>query len=315
MLEHIWGDEWWRAVGDRPHSAFLSVLLCTPPGSWNGPVTKMAFMKSLPTRRTALSATLAAVALALSACGGGSSPSSTSGADTSLSAIKSKGEIVIATEGTYRPFSFHENGAGPLTGFDVEIAQAVAGKLGVKATFQETQFDGIFAGLDSKRFDTIANQISINPERTAKYDFSAPYTISNGVVVTKSDNTSIKSFADLKGKTTAQSLTSNFYKMAVDAGANVQAVEGWAQAATLVRQGRVDATVNDKLTYLDYAKTTPDSGLRIAAETTDKTQSALVFRKGSAELKAAVDKALTDLQADGTLAKISQKYFGADVTK
>lgn len=275
----------------------------------------MAFMKSLPTRRTALSATLAAVALALSACGGGSSPSSTSGGDTSLSAIKSKGEIVIATEGTYRPFSFHENGAGPLTGFDVEIAQAVAGKLGVKATFQETQFDGIFAGLDSKRFDTIANQISINPERTGKYDFSAPYTVSNGVVVTKSDNTSINSFADLKGKTTAQSLTSNFYKMAVDAGANVQAVEGWAQAATLVRQGRVDATVNDKLTYLDYAKATPDSGLRIAAETTDKTQSALVFRKGSTELKAAVDKALTDLQADGTLAKISQKYFGADVTK
>ncbi|UKA64746.1 amino acid ABC transporter substrate-binding protein [Arthrobacter sp. FW306-04-A] len=272
-------------------------------------------MKSLPTRRTALSATLAAAALALSACGGGSSPSSTSGGDTSLSAIKSKGEIVIATEGTYRPFSFHENGAGPLTGFDVEIAQAVAGKLGVKATFQETQFDGIFAGLDSKRFDTIANQISINPERTGKYDFSAPYTVSNGVVVTKSDNTSINSFADLKGKTTAQSLTSNFYKMAVDAGANVQAVEGWAQAATLVRQGRVDATVNDKLTYLDYAKATPDSGLRIAAETTDKTQSALVFRKGSTELKAAVDKALTDLQADGTLAKISQKYFGADVTK
>ncbi|MBB6404383.1 cystine transport system substrate-binding protein [Arthrobacter sp. AZCC_0090] len=278
-------------------------------------MTKMAFMKSLPTRRTALSATLAAVALALSACGGGPSPSSTSGGDTSLSAIKSKGEIVIATEGTYRPFSFHENGAGPLTGFDVEIAQAVAGKLGVKATFQETQFDGIFAGLDSKRFDTIANQISINPERTAKYDFSAPYTVSTGVVVTKSDNTSINSFADLKGKTTAQSLTSNFYKMAVGAGANVQAVEGWAQAATLVRQGRVDATVNDKLTYLDYAKTTPDSGLKIAAETSDKTQSALVFRKGSTELKAAVDKALADLQADGTLAKISQKYFGADVTK
>jgi cystine transport system substrate-binding protein len=273
----------------------------------------MAIMKSLLTRRTAISAAFAAAALTLAACGG--SPAPSSGSDTSLSDIKSKGEMVIATEGTYRPFSFHEEGSGKLTGFDVEIAEAVAAKLGVKASFQETQFDGIFAGLDAKRFDTIANQISINDERKAKYTLSIPYTVSTGVVVTKADNSTIHSFADLKGKTTAQSLTSNFYKMAVQAGANVQSVEGWAQAATLVRQGRVDATVNDKLTYLDYAKTTPDSGLKIAAETEEKTESAFVFRKGSDALNDAVGKALTELRADGTLAKISQKYFGADVTK
>ncbi|OFI39186.1 L-cystine-binding protein TcyA [Arthrobacter sp. SW1] len=271
-------------------------------------------MKSLLTRRTAISAAFAAAALTLAACGGSPAPSSTA-SDTSLSDIKSKGEIVIATEGTYRPFSFHDEGAGKLTGFDVEIAEAVAAKLGVKAKFEETQFDGIFAGLDSKRFDTIANQISITDERKAKYAFSAPYTVSTGVVVTKADNNDIKSFEDLKGKTTAQSLTSSFYKDAVEAGANVQSVEGWAQAATLVRQGRVDATVNDKLTYLDYAKTTPDSGLKLAAETTEKTESAFVFRNGSTELAKAVDKALEELRTDGTLAKISQKYFGADVTK
>ncbi|MBN9130971.1 MAG: amino acid ABC transporter substrate-binding protein [Paenarthrobacter ureafaciens] len=272
-------------------------------------------MTSLRTRRSVLAATVASVALALSACGGGGSSQSQSGGDTSLSDVTSKGELVIATEGTYRPFSFHADGAGELTGYDVEIAAAVAGKLGVKATFQETQFDGIFAGLDAKRFDTIANQISINDERKAKYEFSTPYTVSTGVVVTKQDTSDINSFADLKGKTTAQSLTSNFYKMAVEAGANVQSVEGWAQAATLVQQGRVDATVNDKLTYLDYAKTTPDSGLKVAAEAPEKTESAFVFRKGSTELTKAVDKALADLQADGTLAKISDKYFGADVTK
>ena len=271
-------------------------------------------MTSLRSRRSLFAATLAAAALALSACGGGSTPAQ-SGGDTSLSDVKSKGELVIATEGTYRPFSFHAEGAGELTGFDVEIAKAVAEKLGVKASFQETQFDGIFAGLDAKRFDTIANQISINDERKAKYEFSKPYTVSTGVVVTKKDNSSINSFADLKGKTTAQSLTSNFYKLAVEAGANVQAVEGWAQSATLVQQGRVDATVNDKLTYLDYAKTTPDSGLKVAAEAPDKTESALVFRKGSTELTKAVDKALDDLRADGTRAQISEQDFGADVTK
>ncbi|HEY3572237.1 MAG TPA: amino acid ABC transporter substrate-binding protein [Arthrobacter sp.] len=277
-------------------------------------------MNRLHSRRSALAATLAGLALALTACGGGSggggsSTPASGGSDTSLSDVKSKGEIVIATEGTYKPFSFHAEGAGDLTGYDVEIARAVAEKLGVKANFQETQFDGIFAGLDAKRFDTIANQISINAERKAKYDFSKPYTVSTGVIVTKADNSSINSFESLKGKTTAQSLTSNFYKLAVDAGANVQSVEGWAQGVSLVRQGRVDAIVNDKLTYLDYAKTNPDAGLKIAAETTDKSESAFVFRKGSTELTSAVDKALDELRADGTLAKISEKYFGTDVTK
>ncbi|HSU70936.1 MAG TPA: amino acid ABC transporter substrate-binding protein [Micrococcaceae bacterium] len=268
-------------------------------------------------RRFAAVSLVAALSLALGACSGGgtSSPSSSGGGDTSLSSVKSKGQIVFATEGTYKPFTFHENGSGPLTGYDVEIAKAVADKLGVKAGFQETQFDGIFAGLDAKRFDAIANQISINPERSAKYDFSTPYTVSPSVIVTKANDNSITSFDSLKGKTTAQSLTSNYYKVAQQAGANVQAVEGWAQSVELLRQGRVDAVVNDKLTFLDYAKTNPNSGLKIAAESADKSQNAFAFRKGSTALVQAVDKALADLQSDGTLTKISEKYFGADVSK
>lgn len=258
---------------------------------------------------------LTSLALLATGCGASSSGSS-SGADNSLSNVQSKGELVIATEGTYKPFSFHENGgSGALTGYDVDVAQAVADKLGVKANFQETQFDGIFAGLDAKRFDVIANQISINPERQQKYEFSTPYTVSTGVVVTKSDNSSINSVADLKDKTTAQSLTSNWYKIATDAGANVQGVEGWAQSVALLQQGRVDAIVNDKLTYLDFAKTTPDSGLKIAAETSDKSLSAFALSKGAKTLTEAIDKALTELAADGTLSKISNKYFSTDVSK
>lgn len=273
-------------------------------------------MNRSPLRRSVLAATVAAAALALAGCGASPSDSPTdSGTDTSLSSVVSKGELTIATEGTYKPFSYHEDGSGALTGFDVEIAEAVAKKLGVKTNFQETQWDGIFAGLEAGRFDTIANQVSINPERQAKYDFSAPYTVSQGVIVTKSDNNDITSFESLKGKTTAQSLTSNWYQLATESGANVEAVEGWAQGVALVRQGRVDAIVNDKLTYLDYAKSTPDAGLKIAAETTDTSQSAFAFRKGATELSTAVDKALAELDAEGTLTSISEKYFGSDVTK
>ena len=272
------------------------------------------------TSTTALRAAAALVgfALALGACssGGSDEPSASgsAGTDTSLADIQKAGVMVVATEGTYRPFSFHEGGSGELTGFDVEVARAVGEKLGVDVKFEETQWDAIFAGLQAGRFDTIANQVTITPDRTKTYTFSQPYTVSNGVLVVRADDTSIASFEDLDGKTSAQSLTSVWYDLAKEHGATVEAVEGWAQAVALVEQKRVDATINDKLTYLDYAKTEDASGIKVVAETTDKSESAFPFAKGSTSLADAVDDALAKLAADGTLTEISTKYFGADVT-
>ena len=121
----------------------------------------------MPRRRlTVLAATLGLSALALTACSGGTTAGATPGAGAEYGLV-SDGTLTVATEGTYRPFSFHE-GAGDLTGFDVEIAKAVGDKLGLQVTFQETQWDAIFAGLDAGRFDVIANQVSINPERQAR---------------------------------------------------------------------------------------------------------------------------------------------------
>lgn len=262
-------------------------------------------------------ALLTAVAVALTGCS--AAPSGPAGASTtaddSLATVQRSGTLTVGTEGTYRPFSYHDGGSGALTGYDVEVIKAVAGKLGVKAKFEETQWDAIFAGLEAKRFDVIANQVSITPERKAKYDFSTPYTYSTGVIVVKSDNKSITSFASLAGKTTAQSLTSNWYTLATASGATVQGVEGWAESVALVKQGRVDATLNDTLTYLDYKKQNGASGLKVVAHTADRSESALALVKGSSALTSAVDKALAELRAAGTLEKISAKYFGADVTK
>lgn len=259
---------------------------------------------------------LAAASIALAACGGASTGSGSSeGGDTSLSSVKSAGQIIFATEGTYKPFSYHDGGSGALTGYDVEVATAVADKLGVKAKFEETQWDSIFAGLDAKRFDAIANQVSVNPERKAKYELSNPYTVSYGVIVVKDNNDSITSFDGLKGKSTAQSLTSNWYTLAKNSGATVQPVQGWAQSVTLLKDGRVDAIVNDKLTFLDYQHTNPNSGLKVAATTKDASDSSFAFRKGATALDTAVNGALKDLAADGTLKKLSEKYFGEDVSK
>jgi cystine transport system substrate-binding protein len=263
------------------------------------------------TRFATLAALAASAALVLSGCSGSSAPASSS-ADDELGLV-SAGTLTVATEGTYRPFSFHDE-TGELVGFDVEIAEAVADKLGLEVKFQETQWDAIFAGLEAGRFDVIANQVSINPEREEKYLFTAPYTVSPGVIVVPEDDDSISSFDDLAGKTTAQSLTSNWYELAQESGATVEAVEGWAQAVALLEQGRVDATINDKLTFLDYEKSDGPTGLKIAAETDDPASSAFALTKDKQALVDAIDDALAQLREEGVLAEISDKYFGADVT-
>lgn len=265
-------------------------------------------------RLLTVASALVATALALTACSGsGSAPAS--GSATDDYGLVKGGTLTVATEGTYRPFSFHEDGSGELTGYDVEIARAVGKELGLDVEFKETQWDAIFAGLDAKRFDVIGNQVTINEEREAKYLFSTPYTVSHGVIVVKDSTTDITSFASLKGKTTAQSLSSNWHDLAVESGAKVEAVEGWAQAVALLQQGRVDATINDELTFLDYKKTDGANGLKVAAETDDAGKAAFAARKDEDKLVKAIDGALDKLRADGTLAKLGDKYFGQDVSE
>lgn len=253
-------------------------------------------------RAFALLAAIAAL-LAVAGCGSSSGPL--------LEQIEDKGVIVVGTEGTYSPFSF-QGSDGQLTGYDIDVVDAVAQELGVRVEFVQTPFDSIFAGLESQRFDLIANQVTINPERQGAYDLSKPYTVSEGEILTTAANTSITSTADLAGKTTAQSSTSNWAGVASDAGANVEAVEGFVQAVTLVKDGRVDATVNDSLAIAEYLKTTGDTGVKVAAQTGDTSYQAFVARKDTG-LMDEIDSAIDTLQADGTLAQISEKYFGSDV--
>ena len=265
-------------------------------------------MNPEPTVRTRLSVTVAlTAALLLTSCGGDSD-------DAGGSAGGSDDVLRVATEGTYAPFSFHDPKSNELTGYDVEVAQAVGDELGMDVEFSETQFDAIFAGLEADRYDVIANQVTINPEREEKYLFSAPYTVSTGVVITRADDNSVTSIADVKGKRSAQSTTSSFAEVATQAGAQVEPVEGFTQAITLLKQSRVDVTINDNLAFLEYQKTTGDTSVKIAAEIDQPSEQALVFRKNSADLQTQVDGALQALRADGTLAGISEKYFGEDVS-
>ncbi|MGF6568719.1 cystine transport system substrate-binding protein [Paraburkholderia sp. GAS333] len=232
-----------------------------------------------------------------------------------LDRIKSSGVFRIGTEGTYAPFTYHDE-MGKLTGFDVEIGTAIAKRLGAKPQFIEGQWDGLIAGLDVNRYDVVINVVSITEARKAKYDYSDPYITSYPALIVASSNSRIRSFGDLKGRKSANSLTSHFGAVASAYGAQVIPVQGFNEALDLLISGRVDATVNDSLSFFYFIKRRPDAHVKIVAfdnapGSTD--ESGVLMRKGSPRLRAAINAALAGMRKDGTYQKISQKYFGEDV--
>jgi len=235
-------------------------------------------------------------------------------AQSALDAVKQAGALRIGTEGTYAPFTFHD-ASGALVGFDVEIGRAIAKQIGVEAEFVEGPWDGLIAGVDANRYDVVINQVGINPDRQAKYDFSEPYIASKAALVVRGDNSDITSFESLSGKKAAQTITSNFGKLAQQYGAEIVPTEGFDQSVALVVQGRADATINDSLSFFDFKTQQPDANVKVVATAADADFSGVLLAKGKPELLAAINAALEAIKADGTYAEISQKYFGEDVSQ
>ena len=272
-------------------------------------------------------AALAALTLtaALAGCGSSASSAATSTdtaastAETSgeneLEKVKANGKLVIGVEGTYPPFTYHDDN-GELTGLDVELGKALAEKLGVEVEFQEAAWDSLLIGIDTGRFDTVINSVSITDERAEKYDFSTPYAFNRTAVITKADDDSINTLEDLKGKKTANTISSTYAELAEQYGATVTGVDDLNQTFELLLSGRIDATLNAEMTFYDYTKEHPDANVKIAVLTDDANQIAIPMRKGdeTAALRTAIDAAIDELRADGTLKTLSEKYFGRDIS-
>lgn len=234
--------------------------------------------------------------------------------DGSLARIQEEGELKIGTEGTYAPFTYYDEN-DELVGYDVEIAEAVCEKLGVKPKFVETTWDGMIAGLDAKRTDAIFNQVTITDEREEKYNFSVPYTYAHGALIVAADNEEIKTFEDLKDHSVAASITSDWAKMAEEYGGSVESTNEFTESVTLVETGRADAVLNDELVFYDYVETTGDEGVKIVALTEEVNRNAVLIRKEDTSLAEAVTAALEELADEGVLTEISEKYFGTDLSR
>lgn len=253
---------------------------------------------------------VALLALILAVC-----PALADGEDQ-LAAIKAKGEIVVATEGAWAPWTYHDE-QGNLVGFDVEVAKAIADKLGVTATFAETEWDGIFAGLDAGRYDIAANGVEVTDERAEKYNFTTPYGYIRTALIVRGDNDDITSFEDLAGKHTANSIASTYMTLAESYGATAVGVDTLDQTIQMVLSGRADATLNAEVSFYDYMAVHPDANIKVVALTDDASRVSIPVRKDekSASLLEAINQAIAELDEEGELSRISEKYFGKDITK
>ena len=247
------------------------------------------------------------------AAGSGASSAAGSAADQ-LAAIQASGKLIVALEGAWQPWSYHDE-SDTLVGYDVEVSRAIAEKLGVEPEYVESDWDSLFAGLDAGRIDMVCNGVEVTDERALTYDFTTPYGYIHTALAVRKDNDEIKTFEDLKGKTTANSLASTYMELAESYGATVQGIDTLEETIQLLTAGRIDATLNADVSFYDYLNVHPDADFKLVAQTAEASHVAIpVLKSEDTAYLDALNTAIEELRADGTLKTLSEKYFGQDIS-
>ncbi len=242
--------------------------------------------------------------------------SESSGGGDQLDKIKAAGKIVVGIEGTYPPFTYHEADGAP-AGIDVELAQKIAEKLGVEVEFVDGAWDSLLIGIDSGRFDTVINCVGITDERKEKYDFSDPYYYEAWQIVTRSDDDSIKSEEDLKGKTIATNITSAHATWYQERGVEIAGIDTGDEAIEMLLTGRVDFIDCPVPVMNSYYDAHPDVKDKLKVSFVVKggeIPKGIPVKKGETRLLEEINKALSELREDGTLKELSEKYLYGDYT-
>ena len=227
-----------------------------------------------------------------------------------LTEVKSSGTIKIATEGATPPFNFFEG--EKLTGFDVDLGNAVAQQLGVKVEWVTLAFDALLVGLDHGRYDLVIAGHGVTPERQKAVDFSTPYVCSGAAIVAKEGGA--RTVADLAGKVIGVQVGTT-YLTAVRDVPGVKEVKTFPKDTDALQNliaGRTEVWISDKLTAIAVLEKTPEAKLQIG-DLLYEERYGMAFKKGNDELRGAVDKAVTDLLANGAYKQISDHYFKQDI--
>ena len=258
----------------------------------------------------------AAGVLGLTGCSSKDTAASTASSATlnKLDSIQKSGKLVVALEGAWQPWSYHDS-SDTLVGYDVEVSRAIAEKLGVEPEYVESDWDSLFAGLDAGRYDMVCNGVEVTEERAKTYAFTTPYGYIHTALAVRKDNEDIHSFEDLKGKTTANSLASTYMELAESYGATVQGIDTLEETIQLLTAGRIDATLNADVSFYDYLNVHPEADFKLVAQTAEASHVAIpVLKSEDTAYLDALNAAIEALRADGTLKTLSEKYFGQDIS-
>ena len=228
----------------------------------------------------------AAGVLSLTGCSSKDTAASTASSAplNKLDSIQKSGKLVVALEGAWQPWSYHDS-SDTLVGYDVEVSRAIAEKLGVEPEYVESDWDSLFAGLD------------VTEERAKTYAFTTPYGYIHTALAVRKDNEDIHSFEDLKGKTTANSLASTYMELAESYGATVQGIDTLEETIQLLTAGRIDATLNADVSFYDYLNVHPDADFKLVAQTAEASHVAIpVLKSEDTAYLDALNTAIQELQ-------------------
>jgi cystine transport system substrate-binding protein len=233
-----------------------------------------------------------------------------------LDTVKARGTLRIALEGTYPPFNYKDQKTGQLAGYDVEVAKLLAAKLGLKPEFVSTEWSAILAGLASGKYDVIISQVGMTPKREEAFDFSEPYTYSSPQLIVRSnERANYASLADLKGKKVGVGQGTVFeQQIKTVPGIDVKSYPATPENLQDLAFGRVDAALNDSL-MVGYLLKNSRLPIRAGARVGKVERMGIPFQKGNPKFKAAINKAIAEAGADGSLKQISTKWFGIDASR
>ncbi len=262
-------------------------------------------------------AALTSLSLLLSACGGGSNSGAASANE--LEQIKKDGVIKVGTMGTYPPYTFL-NEQKEVDGFDPDIAKEIAKRIGVKAEFTTQEFSGLIPSLQAKKFDVVVSQVTITDERKKQIDFTDPYITNQVKIIVNENNNDITKLEDFKGKKVGVGLGTNdetYLRTEVLPKVGDFEIKTYDDVITSLKDldaGRIDATINNLYALKPIVD---ENGFKIKAvgEPIKSDEAGIALRKDNAELQEAMNKALTDMKADGTYDTIFKKWFGEAPSK
>jgi len=249
------------------------------------------------------------VSMLLIGCGAGTTSTSEKKGGTVWSRIEQGKVMKVAFEGTYPPFNY-QNEQKQFTGFDVDISNEIAKRLGIKAEFIATPWEGLIGGLQADKFDIVISQMSITEERKKSVDFTDPYVITGGVLIMRQETNDILKLEDIKGKKIGVGGGTTFERVARSVeGADVRLYKSAGEYFTDLQNKRLDVIINDSLVAAYRIK---QNNLPLKASTTlvSKDLIGMAIKQDNKDFTEKVNKALAEIKKDGTYDQLFMKWFG-----